>query len=368
MRWTVSITGRIVAPPVANTAARRPIRGRSCRMRKRMREKLRRRAPSSRRSGPTSGLLTRRSRAVAAVVLSLTLALLGLTFTGTSAFGAQPSQPVVSSLTTENMTDPLGIDTSQPLLGWVINSAARGVSQSKYEIRVATDENNLVSGQDLIWDSHTVDSAQSFDVSYGGPALASKTRYYWQVQVLDNHGNSSGWSKPAWFETAFLNPSQFQGSWIGDPHPLSLNGAIWIWYPEGSPAQSAPVATRYFLREVDLPANQTLAQANFLITADDQWLAYVNGHEVGQSSGQTSAWTQAQRLDIAREPHPGANTIAVAATNAGGPGTWIGTLGLKYTDGTTTDLVTDNTWKASQQDPQGWQNPGFDDSAWVPAL
>ena len=337
-------------------------------MRQRMRERLRRRAPSSHRSGPASRLLTRRSRAVAAVVLSLTLALLGLTFTGTSAFGAQSSPPVVSSLTTGNMTDPLGIDTSQPLLGWIISSAARGVSQSKYEIRVAMDENNLVSGRDLTWDSHTVKSAQSFDVPYGGPALASKTRYYWQVQVWDNDGNSSGWSKPAWFETAFINPGQFQGSWIGDPHPLSLNGANWIWYPEGSPAQGAPVATRYFLREVDLPANQALARANFLITADDQWLVYVNGQEVGRSSGQTSSWTQAQQLDITRELHPGANTIAVAATNAGGPGSWIGSLGLEYADGTTTDLVTDNTWKASQQDPQGWQNPGFDDSAWVPAL
>ena len=58
----------------------------------------------------------------------------------------------------------------------------------------------------------------------------------------------------------------------------------------------------------------------------------------------------------------------MAATNAGGPGSWIGKLGLEYTDGTTTGLVTDNTWKASQQGPQGWQNPGFDDSAWVPAL
>ena len=334
-------------------------------MRKRMRERLRRRAPSSRRSGPASGPLIRRSRAIAAVVLPVTLALLGLTFTGTAALGAQSSQPVVSSLTTESMTDPLGIDSSRPLLGWIINSAARGVSQGKYEIRVATDEHNLAS--DLVWDSHIVDSAQSFDVSYGGPALASKTRYYWQVQVWDNHGNGSGWSQPAWFETAFLNPSQFQGSWIGDPHPLSLNGANWIWYPEGSPASLAPTATRYFLREVDLPANQTLAQAHFLITADDQWLAYVNGQEVGQSSGQTSSWTQAQQLDITGELHPGANTIAVAATNAGGPGSWIGTLGLEYTDGTTADLVTDNTWKASQQDPQGWQNPGFDDSAWVPA-
>ena len=339
-----------------------------------MMERLRRWAPSPHRSGPARGRLTRRLRDGAAVVLPLALLAVGLT--GASALGAQSSQhadsvvqassptPRVSSLTTENMTDPLGIDTSQPLLGWVTTSAARGISQSKYEIRVAKDE----SGQELVWDSHIVDSGQSFDVPYGGPALTSRTRYYWQVRVWDNYGNASNWSKPAWFETAFLNASQFQGSWIGDPHPLSLNGANWIWYPEGNPASLAPTATRYFRREVDLPVNQTLARANFLVTADDQWVMYVNGHEAGRSSGQTSSWTQAQQVDITRELHPGANTIAVAATNAGGPGSWIGQLGLQYTDGTTTSLVTDNAWKASQQGPQGWQNPGFDDSAWVPAL
>ena len=311
---------------------------------------------------------------------ALPLALLALTLTGTSALGAQSSRPAapadqghspapqVGSLTAEHMTDPLGIDSGQPLLGWVISSAARGVSQSKYEIRVATGEQNLAGGRDLVWDSGVVSSGQSFDVPYGGTALASRTRYYWQVRVWDNSGSASGWSQPAWFETAFLDPSQFQGDWIGDPHPLSLDGANWIWYPEGSPASSAPVATRYFRREVDIPAGETLARASFLITADDQFVVYVNGQEAGQSSGQTSSWTQAQVLDITRDLHPGANTIAVAATNAGGPASWIGRLGLQYTDGTSTDLVTDDSWVSSQDGPAGWQNPGFDDSAWVPAL
>jgi alpha-L-rhamnosidase len=332
-----------------------------------MRDRLRRGAPSY-RSG----------RAIVAGVVPLTL--LVLTFTGAPALGAQPSRqaglvaqassptPLVSSLTTENMTDPLGIDASHPLLGWVITSAARGVVQGKYQIRVARDRNSLASGRDLVWDSGIVDSAQSFDVPYDGPALASQTRYYWQVRVWDNYGSASGWSEPAWFETAFEDPGQFEGSWIGDPHPESLDGAGWIWYPEGSPASLAPTATRYFRREVDLPTNQALARANFLITADDQFVLYVNGHEAGRSSGQTSSWTQAQQLDITSDLHPGVNTIAVAATNAGGPGSWIGKLGLEYTDGTTTSLVTDNSWKASQQGPQGWQNPSFDDSAWVPAL
>ncbi len=343
-----------------------------------MMERLRRRTPSSRRSGAISGLLTRRLRV--GVAGALPLALLALTFTGASAFGAQSSRqvstidqvgspaPQVGSLTTDHLTDPLGIDASQPLLGWVITSAARGVSQGKYEIRVARDGKSLASGHGLVWDSQVVNSGQSFDVPYGGPALTSRTRYYWQVRVWDNHGSASGWSQPAWFETAFADPSQFQGSWIGDPHPLSLDGASWIWYPEGSPADSAPLATRYFRREVDIPAGQTLARANFLITADDQFVVYVNGQEVGRSSGQVSSWTQAQELNITGDLHAGANEIAVAATNAGGPGSWIGQLGLDYTDGTTTDLATDNTWKSSQDGPQGWQNPGFDDSAWVPAL
>jgi alpha-L-rhamnosidase len=304
----------------------------------------------------------RRLRAAVAVVLPLALVVMGLT--AASAPGAQSPQaaPVVGSLTTQDMTNPLGIDSSRPLLGWVITSAARGLLQSKYEVRLATNEHNL------LWDSGVVNSAQSFDVPYGGPALSSRTRYYWQVRVWDNHGNASGWSKTAWFETAFLDPSQFQGDWIGDPDPLSLTGANWIWYPEGSPASSAPTATRYFLREVDIPANETIDRAIFLITADDQWLVYVNGQEAGQSSGQANAWTQAQELDITDDLHPGANTIAVAATNAAGPGSWIGKLGLEYADGTTSDLVTDSTWKASQTDPRGWQNPGFDDSAWVSAL
>jgi alpha-L-rhamnosidase len=205
-------------------------------MRERLRERLRRRAASSHRSGATSKLLTRRLRAAAAGVLPLTL--VGLTLTGAPALGAQSSRqagpvaqasspaPLVSSLTTEHMTDPLGIDASHPLLGWVITSAARGVVQGKYEIRVAQDESNLVSGRDLVWDSHIVDSGQSFDVPYGGPALASQTRYYWQVRVWDNHGRVSPWSRPAWFETAFLDPGQFQGSWIGQyPDSQQQNAA-----------------------------------------------------------------------------------------------------------------------------------------------
>lgn len=130
----------------------------------------------------------------------------------------------VGSLTTNQTADPLGIDTATPQLGWVINARGFDVSQTRYEVRVATDEQSLYSRQNLVWDSGSVNSQQSFDVSYAGPALASQTRYYWQVRVWDNHGDASPWSRPAWFETAFLDSSQFQGSWIGDAKSTSPTG------------------------------------------------------------------------------------------------------------------------------------------------
>ena len=173
-----------------------------------MMARQRRRVSSSHRAGPPNNPRRRRLRAAAAGVVSLALGVLTLTGATTasalpsrSAAPPAPATPTVGSLTTDHSTDPLGIDDSHPQLGWVITSAARGVSQSQYEIRVPQDENGLVSGRNLVWDSGTVHSARSFDVPYGGKALASQTRYYWQVRVRDNDGRLSSWSQPAWFET-----------------------------------------------------------------------------------------------------------------------------------------------------------------------
>src|SRR6266508_2112671 len=126
-----------------------------------------------------------------ALALTAVAALIGWFAVDMSALAAGPPPLLVGSLTTEHMTNPLGIDTSPPQLGWVITSVARGISQSKYEIRVAKDNSSLDSGPNLMWDSGIVNSGQSFNVPYGGPALASQTPYYWHVRVWDNHGNAS---------------------------------------------------------------------------------------------------------------------------------------------------------------------------------
>ena len=82
---------------------------------------------------------------------------------------------------------PLGIDDATPQLRWRLQSALRGVEQSKYRLVVATTAARAAAGQGDVWDSGEVSSSrQSLD--YAGPALASRTRYFWSVRTWTASG------------------------------------------------------------------------------------------------------------------------------------------------------------------------------------
>ncbi|NUR91935.1 MAG: family 78 glycoside hydrolase catalytic domain, partial [Nonomuraea sp.] len=186
------------------------------------------------------------------------------------------------------------------------------------------------------------------------------TRYTWRVQVADAHGQWSAWSKPAWFETAFRG---WTGSWIGRPGgdagPPSLEGANWIWYPEGDPATSAPAGTRYFRTEFDVPA--VPQGARLVMTADDGFTAWVNGAEAGGREPDPNQENWRRPITVEVPLRQGRNVIAVAATN--GRVSPAGLLGR--IEGVT---VTDGAWKATDAEPTGdWKAAGFDDSAWQQA-
>jgi alpha-L-rhamnosidase len=361
-----------------------------------MMARQRRRAPSSHRAGPPDNPRSRRLWAAAGV---FSLALGMLTLTGVTTAGALPASqaarlapatPTVGSLTTDHSTDPLGIDDSHPQLGWVITSAARGVSQSQYEIRVAHDENGLASGRDLVWDSGTVHSAQSFDVPYAGPALASQTRYYWQARVRDNDGGLSSWSQPAWFETAFLDPSQFQGSWITSPTPAG--GSELLLRKDFTLASGSG----------GRPGSRVITRARLYVAGLSYPYLYVNGHPVTDDVLNTDFTTYDKTVDYSTYDvtglvRSGSDALAVSLGNgfyAGGaddypasgeswqPGEPTLKLELEvwYADGTSAQVVSDGSWKvttgpttanspaAETYDARlakpGWTQPGYDDSGW----
>lgn len=277
----------------------------------------------------------------------------------------------VTQTFTEYARNPLGLDVARPRLSWRLDSPERGQAQTAYQVVVASSEARLARGDGDVWDSGKVASAESVNVPYAGRALASATRYFWKVRVWDGHGVASPWSATAWWETALLRQSDWRAQWIGattSPMP-TLEGATWIWYPEGDPAQAAPAASRYFRRQFTIPDGRSVARATLLITGDNQFTAALNGASVAASDGTTNAWQHAVRTDVTHGLRAGQNTLAVEATNATvSPAGLVGVLDLGFTDGTTMTVRTDGQWKAADRETTGWRDPAFDDSAWPAAL
>lgn len=308
------------------------------------------------------------------VALAASLAMIGTSLPGTGgATAVAAGAPVyVASLTTERQADPIGIDAVHPRLGWVLASGVHGEAQTAYEVAVSSSADKAAQGTADVWDSGKVSTGQSVDVAYDGPALHSATRYFWRVGVWDGTGEPSPWSQVAYWETGLLDSADWNGAqWIGRPQQstLDLQGAHWIWYPEGNPASSEPVSTRYFRRSFDVADISSVSQARVVLTGDDTADLWVNGQQLSSSPRVTDSWKQAAVVDVTGALRSGGNTLAVASTNTTvSPAGMIAKLRITYTDGSTTDIVTDGSWKASQDGPSGWQQPSYDDSAWPAAL
>src|SRR5690606_17118214 len=108
----------------------------------------------------------------------------------------------------------LGIDVLQPRLGWKLISEQKNTVQTAYEIRVGNSSKSILSGKELVWKSGKISSSQSIHIPYSGTVLQPKKRYYWQVRVWDNHGNTSAWSEVKFWETGLMNNSHWTAKWI----------------------------------------------------------------------------------------------------------------------------------------------------------
>ena len=91
--------------------------------------------------------------------------------------------------------------------------------------------------------------------------------------------------------------------------------AHWIWFPEGDPTKDAPVAKRYFRKTFELPAGDASIERDLWMSADDRFVAYVNGERIGTHAG-TGTFVS---FDVSSMLKPGPNVIAVEAENMPAP-------------------------------------------------
>ena len=324
-----------------------------------------------------------------------TLLSLGLTGAGVTALGAtaldmvagQPAAAApppgrgagplrVSALTTEYAPQLLGTDVRKPRLSWTATAPGHNAAQSAYRILVATRPDRLAPGAADVWDSGKVASRRAVGVPYDGPPLAPRTRYYWSVRLWDHAGRATDWAEPAWFETGLLDEGFGPARWIGakpdvEAPPLDFGGASWIWSADAS-TSNAPVGPRWFRGQLALPSDVRVAAAHLVMTADDDFTAYLNGRQVLHAPQQTDGWRSAKAADVtelARAAVGGALTVAVVATNRPGPAVnpagLLGKLVVVTEDGERLALVTDGSWRVTDSEQPGWQEPGHDDRGWT---
>ena len=277
------------------------------------------------------------------------------------------------NLRCEQRVNPLGIDAREPRLTWGFSDPgrnARGLRQSACQILVATRPALLRPGKADLWDTGRWATDQSVLVPYTGRPLDSGMECWWTVRVWDQDGKASSWCKPARWTMGLLHSADWQAKWIGFDEKESssaLTGTRWIWFPEGQPAKSAPVGTRWFRREFQLPVDRAIKSARWLLAADNSFQASVNG----QSAGAGGNFKTATDMNVAALLRAGRNVLAVSVSNAGdaaNPAGLTGLLSIEFATGDPLAITTDELWKCSAKEDPGWEQPAFNDTTWRTAI
>lgn len=133
----------------------------------------------------------------------------------------------------------------------------------------------------------------------------------------------------------------------------------WIWHPnEGRSPGNGEV--RYFRKTFDVPAK--IEQARLSISADNHYVAFVNGRKVG--AGDT--WQSPGRVDVTEHLKAGANTLSIQASNDGGAAGLVASLEIKLADERRLVVVTDASWRTGAEKANGWEAPDFAaDESWA---
>src|ERR1039457_4548960 len=131
----------------------------------------------------------------------------------------------VDGLKCEYRVNPLGLDTPEPRLGWLLESPERGQRQTAYQVLAASTAELLAKDKGDLWDSGKVSSGASVQVVYGGKSLHPGERVYWKVRAWDRNDRASVYSPAAWWEMGLLAPADWRAAWIIRKPTQSLSEA-----------------------------------------------------------------------------------------------------------------------------------------------
>jgi alpha-L-rhamnosidase len=308
----------------------------------------------------------------------------GVCLAGSLVARAQDGASGPVHLQVDNLTRPLGIDDATPRFSWKLNDPTRGARQTAYRVLVATQEELLTDGKTDVWDSGKVNSGQSLNVKYAGPAVKPSARYWWRVEIWGSDAKAYPASAAEWWETGLLSQG-WRGDWIGwetaEEAAVRKAPSVWIANPDVVPGTAQPLSEQRFGYRASLRVEKPVERAILFATGEDTVAAWVNGGQVMSVTAYPPyhhlPWKKFVRADVTAQVAPGQNTIAIESVHyidkygekrrKDAP-PMIATVVVLYKDGTTSEVGSDGTWKSAASPTAGWEKKDFDDASWKSAV
>jgi alpha-L-rhamnosidase len=299
----------------------------------------------------------------------------------------------LQNTTCELLSNPLGIDVVQPRLSWEIVSDQHNVQQKSYQVLAASTLEKLNANEGDLWNPGKVDLRQSIHVRYAGIKLKSRMRVFWKVKVWTTAGESE-WSAPNMFSMGLLYYKDWPKGWIGFDRS----------FPWDNINTDSRLSARYFRKEFQ--TTKTVRSATASVIGLGLYELYINGQKVGEdvlAPGATDYTKNVKynTLDVTPYLKEGKNAAGVILGNGrffamrqhnkpykvksfGFPKLLMN-INIEYTDGSTANIDTDNSWKGTadgairsnneydgeeydaNKEMPGWNRVGFDDSKWMKA-
>ena len=291
----------------------------------------------------------------------------------------------------EGFENPLGFYDSSPTFSWQLPVSEGVLSQSAYQIVVASSPELLPDHADL-WNSEKQQTTQSTWVKYEGEALKSRQKVFWQVKYWNQDNEASKWSAVQNFELGLLNNSDWKAKWVGlDTAKDSIRGRgkVLIHKPQ------------YLRKGFELTNDVT--SARLYITSKGVFDVSINGENVSDDAMSPGFTTYDKRIetltyDVTKLIESGQNTIGVELASGWysgrllwGTTPWDNTISPKVlaqlemtmSDGAKEIIVSDDSWKGTTNGPlqfaeiydgeiynanlemPNWTTNNFDDKDWT---
>ncbi len=282
----------------------------------------------------------------------------------------------ISHLRCEYLTHPMAIDVAAPRFSWQAS-----IDQEAYQLQVASSVKRLEDGKCDVWQSERR-SGKANSIVYEGEPLRAHSTCYWRVCVWDDKGKKT-LSPIAQFETAKMNPSDWNAKWITDGHTKQFK------------------ASPLFRKTFDV-SNQ-VKKARLFVSGVGYCEMFIRGEKVGENLLDPGYTDFSKRVlyvthDVTNMLRKGSNVMSAVLGNGWfnmqSIAVWnfdmahwrkrpqmIAELHIEYTDGAKQVILTDESWRTStgpylfnslytgdtydaRLEQAGWKTDQFDDTGW----